>query len=91
MSDVRRRVAMARQRYGKMCHVWKSRKLHPRLKLRLYVAGVCSVMVCGSETWTLTPEVQRLLNGDNSQMVAKITGKTIREEVTEATYLQVSV
>ena len=42
-------------------------------------------MVYGSETWMLTPEVQRLLNGANSQMVSKITGKTIREEATEAT------
>ena len=85
MPDVRRRVAMAKQRHGKMRHVWKSRKLHPRLKLRLYIAGVCSVMVYGSETWMLTPAVRRLLNGANSQMVAIITDKTIREEATEAT------
>ena len=85
MSDVQRRVAMARQRHGKMWHAWNSRKLHTRLKLRLYIAGVCSVMACGSETWTLTPAVQKLLNGANSSMAAKITGKTIREEVTEAT------
>ena len=85
MSDVRRRVAMARQRFGKMRHVWQSKKLHPRLKLRLYIAGVCSVLVYGSETWTLTPEVQRLINGANSSMVAKITGKAMREEASEAT------
>ena len=41
---------MTRQRYGKMRHVWKSNRLHPRLKMRLYVAGVCSVMVYGLET-----------------------------------------
>ena len=76
---------MARQRFGKMRHVWKSRKLHPRLKLRLYIAGVCSVLVYGSETWTLTPEVQRLINGANSQMVAKITDKPMWEEASEAT------
>ena len=85
MPDVRRRVTMAKQRHGKMRHVWASGKLHTRLKLRLYIAGVCSVMVYGAETWMLTPEVQRMLNGANSQMVSKITGKTIREEAAEAT------
>ena len=76
---------MARQRHGKMRHVWDSSRLHVWLKLRLYIAGVCSVMVYGSETWTLTPAVQRLLNGANSQMVAKITGNTIRAEASAAT------
>ena len=85
MSDTRKRVAMARQRHGKMRHVWASNKLHPKLKMRLYVAGVCSVMVYGVEAWTLTPAVTRFLNGANSQMVAQITGKTIREEATTAT------
>ena len=85
MPDVRRRVTMTKQRHGKMRHVWASGKLHTRLKLRLYIAGVCSVMVYGAETWILTPEVQRMLNGANSQMVSKITGKTIREEAVETT------
>ena len=85
MPDVRRRVAMARQRHGKMRHVWESSKLHRRLKMRLYIAGVCSVMVYGSETWTLTPAVRRLLNGANSQMVAKITGNSIKAEASVAT------
>ena len=85
MPDVRRRVAMARQRHGKMRHVWESGKLHPRLKMRLYIAGVCSVMVYGSETWKLTTAVRRFLNGANSQMVAQITKRTIREEASAAT------
>ena len=49
MTDVRRRIAMAQQRHGKMRHVWKSGHLHLRLKMRLYVAAICSVMTYGSE------------------------------------------
>ena len=40
MTDVRRRIAMAQQRHGKMWHIWKSGHLHQRLKMRLYVAAV---------------------------------------------------
>ena len=49
MADVRRRIAMAQQRHGKMRHIWKSGHLHQRLKMRLYVAAVCSVMTYGAE------------------------------------------
>ena len=80
MPDVHRRIAMAQTRHGKMRHVWKSKQLHPRLKMRLYVSSVCSMMIYGSEAWTLTPAVKRALNGANSKMVAVITGRTIKEE-----------
>ena len=30
-------------------HVWKAKALHPRLKMRLYVSAVCSIMIYGSE------------------------------------------
>ena len=33
MPDVRRRVAMARQRHGQMRHVWKSNAVHLKLKM----------------------------------------------------------
>ena len=80
MPDVRRRIAMAQQRHGKMRHIWKSKALHPRLKMRLYVSSVLSIMIYGSEAWRLTTEVKRAVNGANSKMVAAITGRTIHEE-----------
>ena len=83
MSDVRRRIAMVQQRHGKMRHIWKSQDLHPRLKLRLYVASVLSIMAYGSEAWRLTAEAQKTINGANSKMVAMITGRTIHEEARE--------
>ena len=85
LPDIRRRVAMAVQRHGKLRHVWKAHQLHVKLKMRLYMAGICSVMVYGAEAWVLTAEVRRILNGANSKMVAAITKKTIKEEATEET------
>ena len=37
-------------------------------------------MTYGAETWTLTDKVCRQLNGANSIMLARITGKSYREE-----------
>ena len=38
MADVRARIAMARQRFGKMCHIWHDVVLHRNLRIRLYKA-----------------------------------------------------
>ena len=80
MTDVRRRIAMAQQRHGKLRHIWKAKVIHLRLKMRLYVSAVVSILKYGSEAWLLTAEVQRAVNGANSKMVAAITGRPIRDE-----------
>ena len=84
-ADIERRIAMARQRHGKMRHLWRVKKLHINLRIRLYVASVCSILTYGSEAWTLTPEACRRLNGANSRMLSIITGKSQHEEASEST------
>ena len=51
--------------------------------MRLYKSSVCSILTYGSEAWRLTPNVCAALNGANSSMVSKITGRTIRDEATD--------
>ena len=85
MADVERRVAMAATRFGQMRHIWTAKSLHLRLRLRLYIASVCSMMTYGSEAWYMDDEVRRKINGANSRMVSVITGNTQRQEATEAT------
>ena len=80
MADVRRRIAMATQRFGKLRNVWKDGNLHVNLRMRLYKACVCSVLTYGSEAWTITATVAAAFNGANSKMVITITGKSVREE-----------
>ena len=84
-ADVHRRIAMARQRHGKMRHIWQSSDLHLRLKLRLYVSAVCSTMIYGSEAWMLDKATLRALNGANSKMLSVITGKSIHDEAKDGT------
>ena len=80
MPDVRRRIAMATQRFGKLRHIWKDGNLHLNLRMRLYKACVCSILTYGSEAWKITAAVAAALNGSNSKMVSIITGKTVHDE-----------
>ena len=80
MPDVSIRIARARQRFGKMRHIWGNKTLHMNLRMRLYKASVCSILTYGSEAWRLTTEVCSALNGANSSMVSVITGRTVRAE-----------
>ena len=85
MADVQRRINLAVARFGKMRHIWTSPDLHLRLRMRLYISSVCSILTYGSEAWNLTREVMRKLNGANSRIVSIITGRTAHEEVSEGT------
>ena len=80
MPDVRIRIARAKQRFGKMRHIWGNKTLHVNLRMRLYKSSVCSILTYGSEAWRLTTEVCAALNGANSSMVSVITNRTVREE-----------
>ena len=80
MTDIRRRIAMARQRFGKMRHLWKDNELHQNLRIRLYKASVCSILTYGSEAWHINAEASRAINGANSKMMSTITGKTPHQE-----------
>ena len=74
MTDVKIWIAAARQRFGKMRHIWTDKRLHLNLRLRLHKSSVCSVMTYGLEAWLLDTEKARVLNGANSQMLSVISG-----------------
>ena len=83
MHDVRTRIARARQRFGKMRHIWANKDLHRNLRMRLYKSSVYSILTYGSEAWRLTTAVKAALNGANATMVSIITGNTVREEASD--------
>ena len=85
LADVRIRIATARQRFGKMRHLWADKRLHINLRLRLYKSSVCSVMTYGAEAWRLNDTVSKALNGANSQMLSVISGKSPHEEASATT------
>ena len=83
--DVEARIAKAMTRCGQLRHIFDSPHLGPRLKLRLYIASVCSLLSYGCETWQLNERTMCRLNGANSIMLSRITGNGIREEARAAT------
>ena len=83
--DIKIRIAKAFSRCGELRNVLDSRVLPINLKLRLYQAAVCSILTYGCETWRLTPPVMRQINGANSKMLARFTGKSIPQEARSVT------
>ena len=79
------RIAMAMERCGRLRSVFDSTFITLNLKLRLYEAAVCSLLTYGCETWNIDEKTRRRINGANSAMLARITGKTIPQEARSAT------
>ena len=85
VTDVKARIARAMTRCGQLRNILDSDKIGLQLKLRLYEASVCSLLTFGCETWTLNRQVLGLINGANSRMLARFTGKSIPAEARPAT------
>ena len=68
MTDVLTRIASARQRFGKMRHIWVNKELHQNARMRLYKSSVCSILTYGSEAWRLTTKLSAALNGATASM-----------------------
>ena len=83
--DIKARIATATSTAGKMRSIWASRSTPLPLKMRIYQTGVCFRLVYGSECWTLDSKACAMLNGANSHMMSRITGKTIHEEASRKT------
>lgn len=85
VTDVKARIARAMKRCGQLRNILDSDKIGISLKLRLYEASVCSLLTFGCETWTLNNHIVGLINGANSRMLSRFTGKSIPTEARPAT------
>ena len=74
------RMEQAADRFRQMGNLWNSSELSVGLKLRLYIAGVYSVLVYGCECWDLTVKAATALRAWNARRLTMITGREIREE-----------
>ena len=85
LADVKARIAAATSTAGKMRVIWAARSTPLNLKMRIYKTGVCSRLTYGSEGWLLDDRTCKMLNGANSRMVDRITGKSPHEEASADT------
>ena len=76
------RLAQASSRFRQLYNVWFASELTLKLKLQLYMSGVCSILTHAMEAWKLTEEVARRLRGWNGRNLALIvTGKCEAETI----------
>ena len=83
--DIEARIAKAQVRCGQLRNIFNSPNLSTSIKLRLYIASVCSLLTYGSEIWTLNEQVMRKLRGVNSRLLSHITGRSYRDEARPST------
>ena len=79
MKDTKTRKAqacVARNRLGK---IWKS-SLRRKIKVRLFLATIESAFLCGTETWTLTKNTEKLTNGVFARML-RIALNLLRDHI----------
>ena len=69
--DIKVRRAQAWKVLHDMKRIWKSR-LSPQLKRRVFVASVESVLLYGCETWSLTVQMERSLDGVYTRMLRMV-------------------
>ena len=56
--DIVNRLKKARQSFGMLSKIWKSNKLSRMTKLKIFNSNVKSVLLYGSESWSLTQKLE---------------------------------
>ena len=65
-ADVEYRMVIAQSIFNSLSHIWSDHRLSTNMKIRLYIAGVCSAFTHGCEAWSLTDSIKKSINGFNS-------------------------
>jgi len=72
--DIRRRIGLASAVMSSLDNIWKDTRLSLSIKLRVYLALVQSVLLCASETWTLTVADSKSLDAFHTKCQRRILG-----------------
>ena len=81
--DVKRRKALAWQALNGMHRVWDS-KLSKELKTRFFQATVESILLYGCESWSLTVQLEKSLDGTYTRMLRTVFGVRWESHTTNA-------
>ena len=79
--DIRVRKAKAWKALNDMCKIWKS-DISRSVKARFFFATVESVLLYGCETWTMSPALEKSLNGCYTRMLRAAFNITWRDRLT---------
>ena len=81
-----KRMEQAASRFRQLGRIWHSAEISTGLKLRIYVAGVLSILQYGSECWDITEKSSKGIRAWNARRLALLTGREIRAEYTVPTF-----
>ena len=80
MQAVKVRMAIAKQQFGKFTSIWMAQEISMVQKLKLFSAGVVSVLTHGHESWTMHPKILTSLTNWCARCLSVITGRSIPDE-----------
>ena len=83
MADVNRRKALSWVALNGMQKIWDSR-LPKDLKTRFFQATVESILLYGCESWSLTAQLQKSLDGTYTRMLRRVHGIRWESHTTNA-------
>ena len=83
-ADIKRRIALAWTSANKLQKIWKS-SLSKNFKINIFRATVETVLLYGCETWTITKELEKKLNGCYTRLLRYILGYTWKDRINNET------
>ena len=82
--DIATRKALAWRSLNKMYKIWKS-QIDEKLKLMLFKATTEAILLYGSQTWTLTVEEEKSLDGAYTRMLTKVKNVSWQDKIANKT------
>ena len=77
---VEQRMTLAKAIFGSLWHFWNSHAVSESLKMRIYAAGVISILTYGCESWILDGRMTERLRNWSARCLSQITGRTVPDE-----------
>ena len=78
--DIKVRKGKAWAALHRLRNIWNS-KLSQKLKIRLFIAACESILLYGSEAWTLTRAQEKSLDGTYTKMLRMVLGVSWRDRI----------
>ena len=83
-ADIKRRITLTWVAANKLSKIWKS-SLSKEFKLRLFCSTVESVFLYGCETWTITKELEKKLNGCYTKLLRFVQSYSWKDHICNST------
>ena len=81
-TEIKIRIAMAISSMTKLTTIWRNREISFPTKLKLYKALIQTILLYGSESWTLTAETTKRIQSFEMKCYRKLLGISWREHKT---------